>query len=146
MCDVKWFSPKALPSLHCFVSVVVQFTQICSTNHWMCKQAPKSQRKEKQQEMLIEPEAATVLSVNNLVLHYFKINKILIGHVLSLPVGMPQSIGAPLPHNAINKWKWLIPLVIVIFNNIKNSTTKIHNLNNLEDELMVKICFKVAVQ
>ena len=72
MCDVIWFSPKALPSLHCFVSIVVQFTPSVQRTQRMHKQPPKRPRKEKLQKKLLGKSEATMeLFMNNLFLYLF---------------------------------------------------------------------------
>ena len=85
--DVIWFSAKALPSLHCFVNIVVQFTPTrpknpkCASNH-------QKSRKEKLQEKLLGKWGAIIeLFMNNLVLYLFQ-NKILISVVHCLSVAM----------------------------------------------------------
>ena len=45
-CDVIWFSPKALPSLHYFVSIVVQFTPTRPNDPERAKQLPKPKKGE----------------------------------------------------------------------------------------------------
>ena len=73
MCDVIWFSPKALPSLHC---------KYCCTNHLHvsneskeCASDPQKAKewRNHKKKPLIKSEAATELSVNNLVLQLSKI-------------------------------------------------------------------------
>ena len=66
---------KALPSLHCFVTIVVQLTPHVQRTQITRKQPPKKLRKEKTQEKCLGKSEATIeLFMNNLVLYLFLID------------------------------------------------------------------------
>ena len=60
MCDVIWFSPKALPSLHYFVSIVAQFTPTRPKDPKRGKRSPKPKKGEKPQEKLLVKVGAII--------------------------------------------------------------------------------------
>ena len=53
MCDVIWVNPKALPSLHYFVSIVGQLTPTRPNDPKHGKLPPKTEKGEKLQEKLL---------------------------------------------------------------------------------------------
>ena len=73
MCGVIWFSPKALPSLNFFVSIVAQFTPTRPNDLKRGKQPPKTKKGEKLQEKLLEKLGATFFCcfMNNPVAYLF---------------------------------------------------------------------------
>ena len=64
MCDVIWLSRKALPSLHCFVSIAARFATTYSTNPNNVQATRKKPRKGEtaRKKALIKSEAAIELS------------------------------------------------------------------------------------
>ena len=73
MCGVIWFSPKALPSLNFFVSIVAQFTPTRPNDLKRGKQPPKTKKGEKLQEKLLEKLGAIFFCcfMNNPVAYLF---------------------------------------------------------------------------
>ena len=71
MCDVIWFSPKALPSLHCFVNIVVQFMPTYPKNPKWASNHQKSRKEKLQKKLLGKSGAIIELSMNNLILYLF---------------------------------------------------------------------------
>ena len=70
MCGVIRFSPKALPSLHYFVSIVAQFTPTYPNNPKHRKQPPKTKKGEKPQEKLLEKLGAIIKFVLGIILFF----------------------------------------------------------------------------
>ena len=72
VCDVIWFGPKALPSLHYFVSIVVEFTPTHPNDPKRAKQPPKPKKRETTRKIVGKIRSNNwICFMNNPVLYLF---------------------------------------------------------------------------